>query len=67
MFVHQLIEELQKFPEFATVFIKQDTDGIQRVDSTHEILVVSSDGSGIRGPFTEVVENAEDYGVLIYG
>jgi hypothetical protein len=70
MIVGYLIEELQKFPELSTVFIQVDeprTRQINRLDSTHEIWVKSADGSGIHGPFTEVEQDAEDYGVLLYG
>lgn len=67
MNVGDLIEELRKFPELSTVFIQQDTSGIQHLDSAHAIWVKSVDGSGLHGPFTEVQENAEDFGVLLYG
>lgn len=67
MLVDDLIKELQRFPELSSMFIQMDSSGIQRLDSTREIWVKSSDGSGLHGPFTEVQENAEDYGVLLYG
>ena len=72
MNVRDLITELEKFPDLATVFIDTDERGICRLDSTQEIWVKEE---RVNTDHTRLVElagtadanDAVDYGVLIIG
>lgn len=78
MNVRDLITELEKFPDLATVFVQRadGADTVHRLDSTHEIWVKPVEGGSVlSGPYVEVeqgdggrlAEPADDYGVLLYG
>lgn len=63
MFVQDLIEELQKLPSLASVFIDRG-GGIARLGDTTEVLVKYPDGSPY-GPVVEVESDADDFGILL--